>query len=317
MGLEALEFLEWAEIGIGIIETDHQPHRHLVVLQVIEERAAIGVPFQGPAHRMQHGPRLVARRVHFPKFLDAKAEGLRHGVGIKVEPGHQFLGKRSAATLSEQGLARPQLDPGLVVCCGRAVLAEAQISGRHPGHRAVFTEQHFGGGEAGIDLDPQRLGLTRQPTAEIAEADDVIAVIAHLRRGRQGKRPARGQQHEVVVNGGGAKGCALVLPIGDQLIERPGIKHRAGQNMGAYFRAFLDHADGNLPARLKRALLKTDRRREPRRAGANDDDVELHRFPVHGLQSGPSACTPRGGLFTLLRPPSGETSAQSGKIESI
>ena len=37
MGLESLEFLEWREIGIGIVEVQDEPDRHQIVVEMIEE----------------------------------------------------------------------------------------------------------------------------------------------------------------------------------------------------------------------------------------------------------------------------------------
>ncbi len=42
--LEALELLERVQKRVSVIEADDKPDRHLPVLEVIEERAAIGAP---------------------------------------------------------------------------------------------------------------------------------------------------------------------------------------------------------------------------------------------------------------------------------
>ena len=49
MRLLALEFLERAQIRVGVVEADDEANRDQVVLQVIEEAAAIGVVLHRPA----------------------------------------------------------------------------------------------------------------------------------------------------------------------------------------------------------------------------------------------------------------------------
>ena len=51
--------------------------------------------------------------------------------------------------------------------------------------------------------------------------------------------------------------------------------------MRADLGALLQHDDGELLARLGGKLLQPDRGGEPRRSGADDDDVELHGFALY------------------------------------
>ena len=84
---------------------------------------------------------------------------------------------------------------------GCAVAADPHVAGGDAGDRAAVVEERLGGGEAGEDLDAQRLGLGRQPAADIAERGDVGAVVAHQRRQqevRQAHRTGRPQPQEAV-----------------------------------------------------------------------------------------------------------------------
>ena len=65
---------------------------------------------------------------------------------------------------------------------------------------------------------------------------------------------------------------ALVLPVGDQLVERDRIDHRARQDVRADGRGLLDHAD----AELGLELLEPDREGEAGGAGADRDHVVFH-----------------------------------------
>ena len=63
-------------------------------------------------------------------------------------------------------------------------------------------------------------------------------------------------------------------PVGDQAVEADRVDHRARQDMRADFRALFDDHHRNIGVEL----FQPDRRRQARRAGADDDDVEIHRF---------------------------------------
>src|SRR5690606_30786267 len=67
MVLPALEFLERADPGIGIVERGHETERHLPVGLVIEEPAAPGVVLRKrPALRMDDPPGLMPVGRYFP-----------------------------------------------------------------------------------------------------------------------------------------------------------------------------------------------------------------------------------------------------------
>ena len=107
----------------------------------------------------------------------------------QAEAPDQLLRQRAAAAFGEQRVARAQLHAALEIVGGFAVLADAHVAGGDADDAPVLLQQ-FGGGEAGIDLDAQRLGLLPQPAADIAERNDVVAVVVHLRRRRQAERRA-------------------------------------------------------------------------------------------------------------------------------
>ncbi len=215
-------------------------------------------------------------RRDLPQFLDADRVGLRVAAVAQLEPLDQPLRQRAAAALGEQRLARDQLDARRVAVGRLAVAADAHVAGRDAAHPAVGIVQHLGTGKPGIDLDPELLGLRRQPAAQIAEADDVVAAVVHLRRGRQPERPRLRQIQKPVLGGGRVERGAALAPVRDQFVERARFQHRARQDMRADLRALLDDADADLGLGRRRELLQPDRRREPRRPGPDDDHVILH-----------------------------------------
>ena len=64
--LEALELLERVQERVPVVEPDDEPDRHLVVFQVVEKRAAIGVAVERPADRVHDEAGLVLRRARPP-----------------------------------------------------------------------------------------------------------------------------------------------------------------------------------------------------------------------------------------------------------
>ena len=107
----------------------------------------------------------------------------------------------AARAFGEEGVAAVQLHAGLVIGLVGAVAGDAHVAGGDALHRAVLVEQDLGGGEAGEDLDPERLGLAGQPAAEIAEAERVGALVVHEGRHQQ-VREARTSCARSAPNGG-------------------------------------------------------------------------------------------------------------------
>ena len=202
----------------------------------------------------------------------------------QIETLHQFLAERTAHTLGEQGVFGMQLHAGRVIAGVLAIAAHAHIAGGHALDAAILVIEHFRGGEAGIDLDAQSLGLAGQPTADIAQRDDIHAVIGQERRHEELRHfgmAGLAQRQEMIAFHRRVERGALFFPIGDQLVQGFRIHHRARQDMGADFRAFLDHADRKLLAGFGSKLTYTNRGRQAGRAAAHDDDIKLHRFAFH------------------------------------
>ncbi|MNG14627.1 hypothetical protein D3C84_983950 [compost metagenome] len=64
------------------------------------------------------------------------------------------------------------------------------------------------------------------------------------------------QQVDVVALDRGVQRRAEGLPVGEQLVERARLEHRAGEDVGADFGAFLHHADAELLAGFGGLLLQ-------------------------------------------------------------
>ncbi len=283
---------------------------------MIEERAA-GVfgadHVQRPAGGVHHQPLLVLARVDLPDFLDADAVVLHIGFAIQVETLDQLLADVSAAALGEQGVLGAQFHARRIQAfLGVALAVHAQIARDDAAHHTGVVEQRFLGGEAWIDFHAEVFGLLRQPAAQVAQRDDVVALVVHgLGHEQVGHldRAARVFEHiDVVAFDFGVQRRAEGFPVGEQLIQRTGFEHRAREDVGAHFRAFLDHADADLVTGFGGLLLEA--------AGTTSNSMYsrstgflllkarrvcfvlwVSRMPAHGGGSGSRA---RGGLHRIV-----------------
>jgi DNA polymerase len=247
MRLVALELLEGVEVGILIAQADHQSHRDLVVFQVIEERAAIGVVVERPSRGVHDEPRHVLLGLHLPQLLQADAVDLRPAAFAQLEALLELAAEISAASLGEHRVLGVQLDARLVARGLLAVLADAHVARGHAAHAAVFGVEDFRGGEARIDLDARGLGLRAQPAADVAQARDVVAVILEARRAASTtgtwREPSFERKRKRSSVTGVFNGAPSFFQSGRSSSRPRGSMTGAGEDVGSDFRAFLDDAD--------------------------------------------------------------------------
>src|SRR3569623_1491291 len=182
VGLEALEFLERTQVGIRIIEMHHVTHCDAVAFEVIEETAATGAVVERPAQGMDHLAGLMPRRLDPPQLFEAEAELLHLATLAQRVARAQLFGERTARTFGDQRVFGVQLHARRIARLGRTVFGDAHVAGDNALDAAVIVIKQLGGGEARIDFHAQRLGPLAQPPAQLAQADDVITVVAHQRR---------------------------------------------------------------------------------------------------------------------------------------
>ncbi len=287
MGLPALEFLEGAQVGVGIVQARDEAQRDLAVVQVVEEGAAVGLAVHGPAGRMHHEAGLVACRVDFPQLLDAQAVALRVLAGVQLVLGNDLLAQVAAGAFGKDRVLGVQLHAQLELARGLAVLADAHVAGGHALDRAVVVVEHLGGSKAREDFNAQCLGLLAQPLDHVAQANDVVAMVLEAGRQQEVGRAQGGfltQEDHGVVGDGLGQGRALFLPVRDQLGQRTRVHDRAGQDVGTGLGALFQHDDGDILAFFGRQLLEADGRGQAAGAAANHHHVVFHGFarPVLG-----------------------------------
>ena len=172
-----------------------------------------------------------------------------------------------------------------------AVARNPQVTGGHPLHGSIVVEQDLCSRKAGEYLDSELLRLPGEPAAEIAEAQSICAVIAHEGRhqhlgNRELPLPA---QHPVMVFGHPhAQGRALVLPVGDQLVERNRIDDGAREDVGADLAALFEDAYRDLASGFIRELLQANGGADAGGSAADDHHIISHGFAfAHPLPSTP------------------------------
>ncbi|MGY3293754.1 hypothetical protein ACVWWP_006821 [Bradyrhizobium sp. LM3.6] len=106
----------------------------------------------------------------------------RFAVGVQRELRDQLLGQAAAGAFGEQGVLAEQFHAAGEGVLRLAVPADAHVAGGDALHRALLVIEHLGSGKARIDLDTERLGLAREPTADIAERADIAMMVVHQRR---------------------------------------------------------------------------------------------------------------------------------------
>ncbi|OIQ82638.1 hypothetical protein GALL_355700 [mine drainage metagenome] len=248
---------------------------------MVEEGAAVGRAVERPAGGVQHSPRARLLRADFPQLLQAYRVALRIAPGVEPVARDQLAPELAARAFGEHRVFRAQLHAKLEVRPWFAVAAHAHIAGGDAAHDTGVVDQQLGGGEAGEDLDAQAFGLLRQPAHDVAQADDVIAVVAEaigLQRRRHRARAAAAEKQEQILGDWLQQRRALRLPVGQQLVERARVHDRARQDVRARLGSFLQHADRDLALLLRGELLEPYRAGQPGRACADDDHVVLHRL---------------------------------------
>ena len=279
--LPALEFLERAEVGVGVVQAGNEAQRDLVVFHVVQEGAAVGVVVHGPAGGVQHEAGLVAGGVNFPQLLDAQAVGLWVAFGIELEAGDDLLAQMATCAFGKDGVFGVQLHAELEVARGLAFLAHTHVAGGHALDAAVVVVEHFCGGKAGENFHAQVLGLLRQPAGHVAQADDVVTVVlktAWQQEVGRAKRRFLAQEHHGVVGDGLVQRGAEFLPVGNQLGQRLGVHDGARKNVRAGLGAFFEHHHRHILALFGGQLLEPDGGGQAGGAASHHDHVVFHGF---------------------------------------
>src|SRR5262249_19143163 len=155
-----------------------------------------------------------------PEFFDADAELLRIAPFAELEALDQHFREAAAYALCDERVFAEDVDARRITVLVVTVFRDTHIARRDPSHGALLIVEHFCGRESGIDLDAEGLGLLREPPANIPEADDVAAMVAHQWRHeqvREAERSALAQEEKAIVRDRSIDRRALRLPVGDEV----------------------------------------------------------------------------------------------------
>jgi len=170
-------------------------------------------------------------------------------------------------------------------------------------------------------LDAKGFGLLGQPAAQVAQRDDVVAFVVHG-LGHKEVRYLGGfvgalQQVDVVALDFGVQRGAQFLPVGEQFVQGARLEDRTGEDVSADFGTLLDHADADFFAGFSGLLLQSAGGGQAGRAGADDDDVEFHKFAFHRLSpTQGSSMFYRGGYSSLPKHGAGIISTPSRRANT-
>src|SRR5262245_6016518 len=198
---------------------------------MIKKRAAPGAVVQRPTERVLHQAWTVPLGRHLPQFLEAQPKLLRSAALAQAEFGGQDLGQGAARALGNEGVLALELHAAAETRRWFGVLAKAHVAGGNAADGATLVVKDLGSREPRVNFHPQLRRLLAKPTAKIAQADDVFAVVAHERRhqnvgdAHSARRP---EVVEAVIGHRRIDRRALRLPFGNERIEADWVDHGTG-----------------------------------------------------------------------------------------
>mmetsp|Transcript_116349 Transcript_116349/g.324190 ORF Transcript_116349/g.324190 Transcript_116349/m.324190 type:complete len:475 (-) Transcript_116349:368-1792(-) len=229
--LEALELLVRADVRVGVIKADDQAYVQQVGLHVVDEGATIGPMVQGPPDAVGDSAGHVVLRLDLPHFLDTEAIVLWRRALPEAILRHDRLTEGSSTALCKDRLLPQQLHAGLKDVLLPAILGYPHVPELDADHGTALPDHRLTGGEARVNLHTELLSLLREPPAEHAQGNDVVAVLAEGRRqvqqgaGDVHSAPLVRQPIEGVAHHRGVERSASLLPIRNQFVQCAWLEH--------------------------------------------------------------------------------------------
>ena len=223
-------------------------------------------------------------RRDLPQLLEADAELLRLAALVEAEAAISCLDEEPRAPsansvyLARSSMPRREVGP----CARRPCRCPCRRWRRRPPRRSRRRAPRPR--KARIDLDAQRLGLGREPAADVAERDDVVAVVRHQRRHQEIRQPQRAGRPEPVE-----------AVVGDRGLERgrPRCASRAAAGRGRSDRS--PRRTGC--ARRPRSPSRPPRREIRARAASAGSRRRARPGPAPTITTSYSIASRAGGVF--------------------
>ena len=205
---------------------------------------------------------------------------LRIAVFVERVFRNNLFTEMTTTTLGEDGVFCMELEARFERRLVLAISSHAHVAGCNPFHTAVFIVEDFGSSEAGKHFSAKLHCLLAQPCAQIAKRDDVITFVMHgLRHQQIGEFYRRCRAWEIIH----IISChrrvqwrTTLLPIWEQLVQSRRLEHGTRQDVCTDFGAFFEDTYRYLFTFGLCELQQPTGRREPRRARADDDDIDFH-----------------------------------------
>ena len=165
---------------------------------------------------MNHQAGLRLRRIYFPELFNANAVALCIAGLVQLEAFGQLTAQMAARTFRKNRVGRQQFHTGLVVGGVSAIAGDSHITGQDTAHCAVFGIQNVGSRKAGENIYAQRFSLLSHPLHDIAQADNIVAMVLEAIRQQPhgcGAGTFFGQEKEFVFGHFHRDGGALRFPV--------------------------------------------------------------------------------------------------------
>src|SRR5262249_4318702 len=137
MRFPTLEFLEGPQIGVLVVQMNHEANRYEAVVIVIEKRAATRAVVERPAQSVLYQPWPVAIRRNLPQFLEADAEFRRLAIPIEPETGDQRFGQMASRAFGEQRIFAAQLHAAGERVLRLAIATDTHVASRNADNLAA------------------------------------------------------------------------------------------------------------------------------------------------------------------------------------
>ncbi len=194
----------------------------------------------------------------------------------------------SQRTVALRDQLRARLEVGELLA-----LAPAALVARTHAHHAPVVHEQLGRGGLAEDVHAGLLGVPAEPAAELRHRGHVVAVVAkRRRRGLERDRALRVRQQVHGVGVDGAVGRPVLLTdVGEELLHRRRVHHRAREQVGPGRLALLHQRHRHLAERLHERLVLRQQLRQADRAGeaggaaAHDRDAHLDALVLGVLRS--------------------------------
>src|SRR6266851_3596147 len=239
----SLKFVVRIERRIAIVETNDEADVDDAILHAVDESTAERLGVERPPERVNDraGCEAIIRKL--PELLHAERVNLRIFSIVKIEHARQLFAQRAAWTFRDDRDLRADIDARLVVRLSLTEFVDSFVSDTNPHHPSAL-DQDARRGELGKNVDTFFGADWSEPSHELTEGDDVVAVVLDGRRkDRSRELPVLRHQPEGVIGDWRFDRASAREPIGHQLTDSARIHHCARDSVRPDFFAFFEDGD--------------------------------------------------------------------------